>query len=203
VVADRVAASRWAPTRPTRVRPWLRVGVLAAGLIVTVGGRVALNGSSTASALLAGALFGLGLAGLAALSGWRLRAPGGRVLVVGGLGGLVTVWLATAIHGVAPIGMRPEPLIAWAGITVLVAVAEELVLRGALLDAATAAFGPTAAIALTSVAFGLVHVPLYGWSVVPLDIGVGILFAGLRLVTGSVAAPALAHLIADLATWWL
>jgi membrane protease YdiL (CAAX protease family) len=203
VAADPVAASGWAPSTPTRAGTWLRVGVLAGSLTAAVEGRVALNGSSTGSALLAGALFALALAGLAALWGWRFRRPDPRALAIGGMGGIVTVGVATAFHGAAPIGMRPEPLAAWAGVTVLVAMAEELAIRGALLDAARAAVGPVAAIALTSVAFGLVHVPLYGWSVVPLDVGVGILFAGLRLATGSVAAPALAHALADLATWWL
>lgn len=59
------------------------------------------------------------------------------------------------------------------------------------------------AIAVTSLAFALIHVPLYGWHVVPLDLGVGVWLAGLRLASGSVAAPAIAHALADLATWWM
>ena len=47
------------------------------------------------------------------------------------------------------------------------------------------------------------HVPFYGWHVVPLDLGVGVFLAGLRLASGSVAAPAIAHIVADLATWWV
>ena len=34
-------------------------------------------------------------------------------------------------------------------------------------------------------------------------LGVGLWLAGLRLATGGVAAPAIAHTVADLATWWL
>jgi len=56
---------------------------------------------------------------------------------------------------------------------------------------------------VTSVAFALMHVPLYGWHVVPLDLGVGIWLGGLRLLGRGVAAPALAHVLADLVTWWL
>ena len=56
---------------------------------------------------------------------------------------------------------------------------------------------------MTSVVFALLHVPLYGWHVVPLDLGVGLWLAGLRLISGGVAAPAVAHVVADLATWWL
>ena len=56
---------------------------------------------------------------------------------------------------------------------------------------------------VTSVAFALMHVPVYGWHVVPLDLAVGVVLGGLRLATRSVAAPAAAHAVADLATWWI
>ncbi len=51
--------------------------------------------------------------------------------------------------------------------------------------------------------FVLMHVPLYGWHVVPLDLGVGIWFAGLRLWSGGIVAPSISHALADLVTWWL
>jgi membrane protease YdiL (CAAX protease family) len=53
------------------------------------------------------------------------------------------------------------------------------------------------------VVFALMHVPLYGWHVVPLDLAVGLALGGLRVATRGVAAPAVAHAVADLATWWL
>jgi membrane protease YdiL (CAAX protease family) len=59
------------------------------------------------------------------------------------------------------------------------------------------------AVLVTSVVFALMHVPLYGWHVVPLDLGVGLALGGLRIATRGVAAPAVAHAVADLATWWL
>ena len=52
-------------------------------------------------------------------------------------------------------------------------------------------------------AFALMHVPVYGWGVVPVDLAAGVLLAGLRYLTGGTAAPTMAHLLADLATWWL
>ena len=73
----------------------------------------------------------------------------------------------------------------------------------ALFDELDARLGAIAAVFATSVLFALMHVPLYGWHVVPLDLGVGLWLAGLRLATGGIAAPAMAHTIADLATWWL
>ena len=65
------------------------------------------------------------------------------------------------------------------------------------------AAGPLIAVLVTSCAFALMHVPLYGWQVVPLDLGVGVLLGGMRLATGGIAAPVVAHLLADLSTWWL
>jgi membrane protease YdiL (CAAX protease family) len=85
----------------------------------------------------------------------------------------------------------------------VVATAEEGILRGMLFDRLRAAGGLPIAIAVTSLAFALLHVPLYGWHVVPLDLAVGFGLAGLRLSTASVVAPAIAHAVADLATWWL
>ena len=60
-------------------------------------------------------------------------------------------------------------------------------MRGSLYRAVDQRAGAVAAIALTSVAFALLHVPLYGWAVVPLDLAVGVWLGVLRAVTGSVS----------------
>ena len=103
----------------------------------------------------------------------------------------------------AVIGMRAEPFVAWVVVTALVATAEEAMLRGAILSALDEAGGPILAVIGSSAAFALMHVPLYGWGVVPIDLAAGVLLAGLRYLTGGTAAPTVAHLLADLATWWL
>ena len=51
--------------------------------------------------------------------------------------------------------------------------------------------------------FGLLHVPLYGWHVLPLDLAVGIVLGLLRSWTSTAAAPAVAHVVADLCGWFL
>jgi membrane protease YdiL (CAAX protease family) len=84
-----------------------------------------------------------------------------------------------------------------------VAVAEEVLLRGALWEVAARRWGLPAALAVTTGAFGLLHVPLYGWDALPLDLAVGLLLGGLRLAAGGWGAPAVAHTLADLAGWWL
>jgi membrane protease YdiL (CAAX protease family) len=91
----------------------------------------------------------------------------------------------------------------WASVVSLVAVAEEVVLRGVLFRALADALGMTAAVGLTALAFALLHVPLYGPGVLPLDLAVGLWLGALRVVSGSIAAPATAHALADIAAWWL
>jgi membrane protease YdiL (CAAX protease family) len=188
-----------------RVRPALRVAWLLAGLFGIAVARAAVNGQSAATAFVAGAAFGAAALALAVVDGWRPAVPSGRSVAVGLTGGLVLVALPVLMRGAAAhgIGMRPEPFVAWVLITVLVATGEEVLVRGALLDAGEAAFGMPAAIGLTSLAFALIHVPLYGWAVVPLDLAAGIWLAGLRLAGGGLGAPIVAHALADLATWWL
>jgi membrane protease YdiL (CAAX protease family) len=201
--------------------------LLAAGLAGLVGARWAATFEGSAGGLAVGLAFGAGLIALAVAGGAYVGRPGGvsrsrRALAAGALGGVALVSLA--LVGLADVGgpagasiqlgaaygprLGPGAWLAagfapWAAITVLVATAEELVLRGVLFDAVDRVAGGTIAVVATSLAFALIHVPLYGWHVVPLDMGVGLILGGLRVLTGGVTAPASAHVIADLATWWL
>jgi membrane protease YdiL (CAAX protease family) len=179
---------------------WL-IGLLCAAALA----RAVLNGHATLTAFAVGLSFGLLLLTAAMLAGWRIGRPTVRGLAIGMAGGLVLVLLPRLLHpGVgAPIGMRPEPFVARVLVTGVVVAAEEALLRGALLDAAREAAGLPAAVLLTSIAFALMHVPLYGWGVVPVDVAAGVWLAGLRLAGGGVGAPAVAHLLADLAGWWM
>jgi membrane protease YdiL (CAAX protease family) len=180
-------------------------GLLLIGLSVAALARAGLNGHTSPSAFAAGAAFGAVLVLMASLAGWRPAWPGSRSLLSGVLGGLVVIVIPRVVHPLLPsaIGMRPEPFIAWVVVTGVVVLGEEVVLRGVLFDAAERAAGAVPAVLLTSLAFALIHVPLYGWQVVPLDLGVGVWFAGLRLASGGVGAPTVAHLLADLSTWWI
>ena len=116
---------------------------------------------------------------------------------------LVGAWLLA--HG--PPGVQVAPINAglalWTPIVALVAVAEEIVLRGALFDVLRSGFGDGAALVVTTVLFAVMHVPLYGIGSLPLDLAVGLMLGGLRIVSGGVLAPALAHVVADLAGGWL
>ena len=188
--------------------------VLALGVIVgarLVGVRAGLD------PLLIGAAFGGALAALS-LAGREAGARGARALlstslvtsivvgVVVGLGLVAVAVIGPTIGGVMTvpgIGRPAAPFGPWALITLLVAAAEEGVLRGVLFDRLERAAGLAPAVVLTTLAFALMHVPLYGWHVVPLDLAVGLVLAGLRISTRGLAAPIAAHAVADLATWWL
>jgi membrane protease YdiL (CAAX protease family) len=184
---------------------WQRAAWLAAGLGVAAGARGAFNGNGSIAAFLVGTTFGLTLLCLALAAGWRPSRPRVASLGIGILGGLILVGIPELVAPTsrAVTGMRPEPFLAWLAGTALVVSAEEVLLRGALLSALDQAAGPVVAVAASSAAFALMHVPIYGWGVVPIDLAAGVLLAGLRYLSGGTAAPIMAHLLADLATWWL
>jgi membrane protease YdiL (CAAX protease family) len=132
--------------------------------------------------------------------GTRIGGAIGAGLAVG----LVLVALAVLIGRDQLPALRPAvPFFPWLAVTGLVATAEEVALRGALFDATERMGGPAAAILVTSLAFAVMHVPFYGPHVLLLDLGVGLALGGLRLMTGGVTAPAVAHVVADAATWWI
>jgi membrane protease YdiL (CAAX protease family) len=192
-------------TDSSAVRRFVRPAWIGLALAIIVGARWAAT-VAEAPPYLVGALFGIAFLALARAGGMRAAMPAPSALMIGLAGAAVLVVLAIGASQLAGEPLRAvtkTDFAAWALVTILVASAEELVLRGALFNALREASGLTVAVALTSVAFALMHVPLYGWHVVPLDLGVGVFLAGLRLASGSVAAPAIAHVAADLATWWL
>ncbi|MDQ1697801.1 MAG: Type prenyl endopeptidase Rce1-like [Frankiaceae bacterium] len=182
-----------------------RAGVPATALAVGFAGaialRVALAGTAGATSLRAGLAFAAVLALFAVVSRPATRVDV-RALSVGVAGAVVLVLPVLLSRGLSDV--RPAGGYAgWAIATALVASAEEAFLRGALFDALDRWKGPDLAVAGGAVAFALLHVPLYGWHVLPLDLAVGVVLGALRLVAGSWTAPAVAHVGADLAGWWL
>jgi membrane protease YdiL (CAAX protease family) len=176
-----------------------------AGLGVAVVLRVRIAGMAGPASVPAGLVVGAALLALAAALG--VRVPRLSVAQVAtGVGGAAVLCVPIVAHRIAaghgaltPVSGFPP----WALGVTLVAVAEEALLRGALYDRIAALSGPAVAIAVTAVAFALLHAPVYGWTAVPLDLAVGVWLGGLRQVSGSVSAPAIAHTLADLAGWWL
>lgn len=219
------------PANAARLGPatsWVVPLAITLGLVVIVAARL-LGVRAGLDPLLAGAAFGAALAALAfpgrdAAARWLRGANGARgarlvlpaivsstvvavvVGVVVGLGLVAVAVIGPAIGGVMTVpgvGRPAAPFVPWALITLLVASAEEGVLRGVLFDRLEQVAGLGSAVILTTLAFALMHVPLYGWHVVPLDLAVGFVLVGLRISTRGLAAPIAAHVVADLATWWL
>jgi len=172
---------------------------LAVALRWQIATRAALDGVGE------GLVFGTVLLVIALAGGVRATRPSVQAVMAGAVAGAALVGLSLAAHWPSvPVQLgHAAPFPSWAGATILVATAEELVLRGAVWSWATELGGCVAALVVTTLLFALIHVPLYGPSVVPLDLAVGLVLGGLRLWSGGPAAPAAAHVIADLATWWL
>lgn len=175
--------------------------VTLAALALAVLLRVEVAGVQGAASAVAGLSFGTVLVGIAAGVGLRLPRPTRRDLPVAVLGTLALCAapaLRAGLHTVSWPGFGW-----WAVVAGFVAVAEELLLRGALFDLLIRAHGPAAAVVVTAVAFGLLHVPVYGVRALPLDLGVGVVLGVLRLIGGTVWAPAVCHTLTDLAGWVL
>ncbi len=192
------------PPQTTTRADDLRALLLLAGLAASVLLRVLVAGRAGAGSATAGIVFGAALLLTSLAAG--LRRPAVRWPTVGiGLAGAGVLCAVPALHRLLGSGLdvAPEQFPRWAVVVTLVAVAEELLLRGALLETVSRAHGDAAAIALAAGAFALLHVPVYGWSVLPLDVAVGVALGVLRVLAGSVTAPAIAHVGADLAGWFL
>lgn len=183
--------------RHVALDPLLLLGAFAAAVAV----RIAAAGPAGAGSVRAGLTFAAVLALLALVT--RVRTSMTRNALVAGLVGVAVLVLPVLVtHGVGG-RLTATGYPTWALATVAVATAEEAFLRGALYDAVARAHGASAAVIVAAVAFAALHVPLYGWHVLPLDLAVGLVLGALRLWSGTWAAPAIAHAGADLVGWWL
>jgi membrane protease YdiL (CAAX protease family) len=111
------------------------------------------------------------------------------------LAGVGAVAAAGALVGSPP----PWPAPAWApAFEVTAAVAEEALFRRVVYAWFERRFGPAVAVAVTAAAFGLVHVPVYGSAVLPVDVGAGLLLSWQRAASGRWSVPAATHAVANL-----
>lgn len=181
----------------------VHVGVLVTAFGAAVALRVQVGGVGASQSSSAGLVFAGCLVLLALAAGVRLAVSwpavfsglGGGAVICGPVA-LGQLSAARPLHDAAGLG-------AWALVVGVVATAEEVFLRGALYEAVTELAGTGWAVGLGALAFAMLHVPLYGWHVLPLDLAVGVVLGGLRAGTGTWAAPAVAHVFADLAGWFL
>lgn len=208
------ASVAWRVTRSARLDAFARAGAIVLLVCFSVSLRASIARSGAIGGVTEGYLYGALWLGIAAVG--RTRA-GDRADVLRGATDLRTAIPIGAIAGgvllILPLVLHdPSPALRigqgtafwpWAAATSLVAVAEEVVLRGVLWRWIAVAGGDVAALIATSALFALIHVPTYGPTIVPLDLAVGCYLGGLRLWFGNPGASAVAHLVADLGTWWL
>src|SRR4051794_40391905 len=180
---------------------WSRTTFLLCGFGLAVVLRVLVGGPGPAQSPGAGLLFAGLLLALAVAA--RTRVPVTAQAVLAGAAGAVVLAVPVALLRLGLPLHDSHGFASWAGVVAVVATAEEVFLRGTLYDAVRDAAGEHAAVLVPAVAFAALHVPLYGWHVVPLDFAVGVLLGELRRSTGTAAAPAVTHVGADLASWFL
>jgi len=97
------------------------------------------------------------------------------------------------VGGIAPAHFAIPVVLA----NTLAAVAEEVWFRR-LCYGLLAPAGPFVAVTGATVLFAAVHVAIYGWWIVPLDLAAGALFGWQRAVSGSWTVSAATHVIANL-----
>lgn len=191
-----VAAQR---VRARRVPVLLVTVAIALALRVLAGAPV--PAASPTAALLFSAVLLIGVAvcradlGDVSWPGAALGVAGGVALVIVSLVGLPAIMLGPRATSAT--------LLWWVPLVSLVAVSEELVLRGVLFSAVRAQRGDAVAVIVTALLFAVVHLPLYGTGAMPIDLCVGVFLGSLRVISGGVAAPALAHVIADVGAGWV
>lgn len=182
-------------------RSALLVGGIGAATLL----RVAVGGTDPAASNPAAVVFAASLFVLVRSAGWRAGRSRLVDIAAGAAGAalLLGAWLFGGGRLSLSAPQHVADLALWSLVVTAVAVIEELALRGALFVALSRWKGAAAALVVTSIVFALIHVPLYGWQAVPLDFAVGLFLGGLRVLTGGVTAPAVAHALTDLAAGWL
>lgn len=180
----------------------INAGLLLCGFMLALALRVAIGGNDPAHSPIAGLIFASILVILASTTfpstivtrkTILLGLIGGSILCIPGA--IQAFWLHTS-H---PIGNYAL----WALVVGIVALSEELFLRGTLFNSITSWRNETTAIIVGAIFFTVLHVPLYGWHIIPLDFVVGVWLGMLRSLGKSWTTSGIAHVFADLASWWI
>jgi hypothetical protein len=191
------------------------IGARAAGpgrapaLVIVVSGaamaRALIGGAAPAASVPGAIVFIALLTGAAVAGGMRPGRVSWRGVAIGIGGGAALVALSLVGVPAVLFGARAPAatLAGWVPLVTAVAALEELVFRGVLFDGVRAHSNDAVAIALTALLFAVIHVPLYGTGALPIDVCVGVFLGCLRVGSGGVTAPLVAHVLADVATGWV
>jgi membrane protease YdiL (CAAX protease family) len=146
----------------------------------------------SSSVLALGPTVAVGLLGIAGAAPRATRASLARTAAVTSLG----------IAAFVAVRLLAQPLdAAWTTLglaaNVTAAVAEEAFFRR-FVYARLQARGATVAVIASAALFALVHIPLYGVAVLPLDFAAGLLLGWQRRESGTWLSPAVTHIVANL-----
>lgn len=100
-------------------------------------------------------------------------------------------------RAVVELPVRPWGLAVAVGLNALAAVAEEAFFRRYLYGLVAERYGAAVAVAVTAGAFAVVHVTVWGWWVLPLDLAAGLVLSWQRAATGRWSVPAATHVLAN------
>jgi membrane protease YdiL (CAAX protease family) len=181
-------------------RPWLLLAGFGASVVL----RQAIGGSATATSAKAGLAFAVALGALTLAARVPIRlTPSATVYGLGGAAILCIPVVATSLLTQSTSHRPAGSFLAWATVVTTVALAEEAFLRGVLFTALVTWRGSAFALIVTSGCFAGLHIPLYGWHTVVINTAVGLCLGVTRQLSGTWTAPAITHICADLAAWWL
>jgi membrane protease YdiL (CAAX protease family) len=112
---------------------------------------------------------------------------------------LVGPWVPFVTAGTAELyrEVGTSRHVVFALLLVPIAVAEEVVWRGAVQTALAGRFTPPRAVALGAVLYTAAHVPIGAPVLLLAALGCGLVWGGLRAATGSLFAPIVAHVLWD------
>jgi membrane protease YdiL (CAAX protease family) len=212
--------------RPGRLPPaavaFAEAAIPAALALLLLGSALARQALGSTALGTVGATFAFGAVLIAAWAGFQFLASPGSVasprlpadlgirprplsagIAVAALLLLPGVWLRAHGHPSASETFGTAFFLPLVPALLWIAPIEELFLRGLLQPKLRLVLGAGPAIVIVGLLFAFIHLPAYGWSAIPLDLGVGILLGWLREETGSVAACVAAHTLADLGGWFI
>ena len=138
----------------------------------------------------------LGLVGVAWPLSRRLETqPGGLTVSLWTLA--IGVAGFTAGRAVVDVPDGPSLLATAIALNALAAVAEEAFFRRYLYGLLAARSGTGVAVVATAALFAIVHVTVWGWWVLPLDLAAGLVLSWQRAATGRWSVPAATHVVAN------
>ncbi|HEX9775773.1 MAG TPA: CPBP family intramembrane glutamic endopeptidase [Actinomycetota bacterium] len=177
------------------VRPAIRSWGPAA--IAVLGCLALLARQLTAGSMVATAA--VGVAGLVAWPRARVERRPLRWIVVTSAG-MAAFALSLAF---GPLAEAPATALGVAAVT-LAAVSEELFFRRLTFGWVEGRWGAAHAVVVTAALFAIVHVPMYGVAVLPLDLAAGFVFGWQRWASGGWTAPLVTHVAVNLVHlgWW-